>query len=378
MAQKRRIFLADPRDLNSHSCHKTTKLRQTDSIYLICEEATKEPLPDYLRDFFSDKQVFVHTEDLTGFLREHCTGKEAIYFIGPRMEKTYEDISDELLNYCDGVGKNATFGVKNVKLKKLEQQTVDDYLINNITNAISHQEFPVVSEQSQRNSLQEEKVEKESIAYNETPVMGRTEDWTGMDYPVEAINVDDRSGVSRENPEQKIPTPQENRERPVNSIPKEETFRKNETRKLTSHKPSSDNQHRKPPRKNLTGDSNKKDTPKVQTEHTNPDTVFEGMESVPDRKTSDAKARLMAALLERICGHIEAVMVRKMDIDECFQLMLTILKSESAGEAAESWKCLQPAIPLKLTVGEFSAIKSEAVYYNDVSNILYAEDVWNY
>ena len=57
MAQKRRIFLADPRDLNSHSCHKTTKLRQTDSIYLICEEATKEPLPDYLRDFFSDKQV---------------------------------------------------------------------------------------------------------------------------------------------------------------------------------------------------------------------------------------------------------------------------------------------------------------------------------
>ena len=67
MAQKRRIFLADPRDLNSHSCHKTTKLRQTDSVYLICEEATKEPLPDYLRDFFSDKQVFVHTEDFNRF-----------------------------------------------------------------------------------------------------------------------------------------------------------------------------------------------------------------------------------------------------------------------------------------------------------------------
>lgn len=323
MAQKKRIFIAAPQDLDSHTCHKTTKLRQTDIVYLITESAEDETLSEPVQDFLSGKQVFVHTDDLIAFLRERCSGKESIYFIGEHMEPMYEEISNELLNYCEGVGKNQTFGVRNVRLKKLEQQTVDDLLLNNITDAIGKTETDGSAKDK------DNAVPDDIIA--ETDKIAKT-DGDG--------ELKKRGGIKQ----------------PLHSQKQKESCKKFGGLK-----------------------KNKKNEP-LESEAENEidlNALFEGG-NAPDKKTSNAKAELMAALLNRVHRHAEAVLVQKISEDQYFQLMLIFMKSESLEEACESWQCLQPMIPLKITSGEFSALKSEAIYYSKVSDILYGEDLWNY
>ena len=313
MAQKRRIFIASPQDLDSRTCHKTTKLRQTDIVYLVSEALEDEELPEPIQEFLSGKQVFVHTDDLVGFLRDRCGGKESIYFIGEHMEPVYEEIGNELLNYCDGVGKNLTFGVRNVRLKRLEQQTIDECMINTISSAI----------------------EKES-----------------------------QSGADQTDatPDDIIPAAQDTSQ---NDSPKNKESKKTPALK-----------QRKDRNKKFGGikKGNEDESPDSEIDL---NALFEGG-NAPDKKTSDAKAELIAALLDRIHRHAEAVLVQKISEDQYFQLMLIFMKSESLEEACDSWQCLQPMIPLKITTDEFSALKSEAVYYGRVSDMLYGEDLWNY
>lgn len=344
MAQKKRIFLASPMDLDSHTCHKTTKLRQTDTVYLVTDSSEDDELSEPVQEFLAGKQVFVHTDDLAGFLRDRCSGKENIYFIGEHMEPVYEEISSELLNYCDGVGKNQTFGVRNVKLKKLEQQTVDDFLINNITDAICDNTSIAAVNPEQPDQAE-----------------GRTEDTNAG-----------KQDILREEgtPEKRVYKGKNTAESPT--LKKEETVidRKNlpvpKPRKEYGRKTSA------LPRKDSKGRSETKPESEIDL-----NALFEGGGS-PDKNTSDAKAGLMAALLERVHRHIEAVLVQKISDEQYFQLMLILMKSESLEEVCESWQCLQPNIPLKITTGEFSALKSEAVYYGKVSDMLYGEDLWNY
>lgn len=321
MAQKKRIFVAAPQDLNSRTCHKTTKLRQTDTVYLVSDSVENETLPEFVQEFLDGKQVFIHTDDLAGFLRDRCSGKESIYFIGERMEPIYEEISNELLNYCEGVGKNQTFGVRNVRLKKLEQQTVDTLLLNNITDAI------------------EEKGNDAFITDMDNAIPNDI--ITELDKIAEEGNKDiikKRGSARQSHHSQREKTSDEKRK-------ESKTNKKNEL-------PESDSEI----------DLN---------------ALFEGG-NAPDKKMSNAKAGLMAALIERIHRHAEAVLVQKISEDQYFQLMLIFMKSESLEEASESWQCLQPTIPLKITTGEFSALKSEAIYYGKVSDMLYGEDLWNY
>ena len=62
-------------------------------------ESTEDgELSEPVKEFLGGKQVFVHTDDLIGFLRDRCSGKETIYFIGEHMAQAYEEISSELLN----------------------------------------------------------------------------------------------------------------------------------------------------------------------------------------------------------------------------------------------------------------------------------------
>lgn len=344
MAQKKRIFLAAPQDLDSHTCHKTTKLRQTDIVYLVTDSSEDEELSEPVQEFLGGKQVFVHTDDLIGFLRDRCSGKETIYFIGEHMAQAYEEIRSELLNYCDGVGRNQTFGVRNVKLKKLEQQTVDDFLINNITAAINESTIAKTIDPDQQNiaGVRMDNSEKGSVASGQSK------------SEPDAAPIDENSG--KEKPESK------------------ESAKADSTEKKPIPKPRKDPKRRfhNPARAN-----DKKPIDAKSEGEIDLNALFEGGNS-PDRNTSNAKASLMAALLERVHRHAEAVLVQRISDEQYFQLMLILMKSESLEEACESWQCLQPNIPLKITTGEFSALKSEAVYYGKVSDMLYGEDLWNY
>lgn len=318
MAQKKRIFIAAPKDLDSHTCHKTTKLRQTDVVYLVTDSAEDESLSESIQEFLSGKQVFVHTDDLAGFLRDRCGGKESIYFIGETMEPIYEEISNELLNYCEGVGKNQTFGVRNVRLKKLEQQTVDDFLINNISDAITNHD-------NTDSAPKEESVIPNDIAAD-TTVQKNDDKKEKPEHPFKGLSFKHQK---------------KEHDKKFKGIKKEELQESEGNGEIDLN------------------------------------ALFEGG-NAPDKKTSDAKAELMAALLDRMHRHAEAVLVQKISDDQYFQLMLIFMKSESLEEACDSWQCLQPMIPLKITTGEFSALKSEAVYYGKVSDMLYGEDLWNY
>lgn len=344
MAQKKRIFLAAPQDLDSHTCHKTTKLRQTDIVYLVTDSAEDEELSEPVQEFLSGKQVFVHTDDLIGFLRDRCSGKETIYFIGEHMAQAYEEVGSELLNYCDGVGRNQTFGVRNVKLKKLEQQTVDDFLINNITAAINEGTTTEPVKPGQPN------IADVSLANNEKDSAANGQDKSEPD----ASPIDENSG-------------------------KEEKESKGSA-KIDGAKKQPIPKPRKDPQKRFQNPArvyDKKPNDAKSDAEIDLNALFEGGSS-PDKNTSDAKAVLMAALLERVHRHAEAVLVQKISDEQYFQLMLILMKSVSLEEACESWKCLQPNITLKITRGEFSALKSEAVYYGKVSDMLYGEDLWNY
>lgn len=344
MAQKKRIFLAAPQDLDSHTCHKTTKLRQTDIVYLVTDSDEDEELSVPVQEFLGGKQVFVHTDDLIGFLRDRCSGKESIYFIGKQMTQAYEEISDELLNYCDGVGKNQTFGVRNVRLKKLEQQTVDEFLINNITTAINEgvSTEPVMLDQPNISSSCVDNSEKGSAANDEVkrePDMSLIYEYSGKEEPV-SKRLEKVDGTNK----QAIQKP-----------------RKDQKKRFQNSAKADDRKSK----------DNKSDA------EIDLNALFEGGSS-PDKSTSDAKAALMAALLERVHRHAEAVLVQKISDEQYFQMMLILMKSESLEEACESWQCLQPKIALKISSGEFSALKSEAVYYGKVSDMLYGEDLWNY
>ena len=344
MAQKSRIFLAAPQDLDSHTCHKTTKLRQTDIVYLVTESTEDGELSEPVKEFLGGKQVFVHTDDLIGFLRDRCSGKETIYFIGEHMAQAYEEISSELLNYCDGVGRNQTFGVRNVRLKKLEQQTVDDFLINHITAAIN------------------ESTTTEPIKPDQPNIVGISVDNSEKDRAA--------NGQPESNPD----------EAPIDENSGKEKTESKASAKVDSTGKKPIPKPRKDPKRRFQNPARADDKkPKDAKSEGEIDlnALFEGGNS-PDRNTSNAKASLMAALLERVHRHAEAVLVQRVSDEQYFQLMLILMKSESLEEACESWQCLQPNIPLKITTGEFSALKSEAVYYGKVSDMLYGEDLWNY
>ena len=344
MAQKSRIFLAAPQDLDSHTCHKTTKLRQTDIVYLVTESTEDGELSEPVKEFLGGKQVLLQTDDHIGVWRARCSVKESIEFIGEDMAQAYEEMSSELLNYCDGVGRNQTFVVRNVRLKKLEQQTVDDFMINHITAAIN------------------ESTTTEPIKPDQPNIVGISVDNSEKDRAA--------NGQPESNPD----------EAPIDENSGKEKTESKASAKVDSTGKKPIPKPRKDPKRRFQtparADDKKPKDAKSEGE-IDLNALFEGGSS-QDKNTSNAKASLMAALLERVHRHAEAVLVQRVSDEQYFQLILILMKSESLEEACESWQCLQPNIPLKITTGEFSALKSEAVYYGKVSDMLYGEDLWNY
>lgn len=91
-----------------------------------------------------------------------------------------------------------------------------------------------------------------------------------------------------------------------------------------------------------------------------------------------AKGRVVYCLMERFKEHLSVAITRQLEIDQCYNFLLLLLKSDTPESFSDSWKCEEPEIQVKLSNDLFIDLKSEAIYYYKLSRFFYEDDLWNY
>lgn len=95
-------------------------------------------------------------------------------------------------------------------------------------------------------------------------------------------------------------------------------------------------------------------------------------------KCMQAKATVVACLLERFQEHVAVYTKRKMERETCFHFLELLLKAKNLDDFTFSWKCQEPESNISLSLNYFLDLKKEALYWFDVSKIFYDGDLWNY
>ena len=109
----KRIFLICQDDINSKTCSKTVKFRDTDEIYILIKKESLK-LPEGLLDYFNNKEkaLSLKSEALVEHLRStRESDKNVYYFIGPGAKELYHEIGSDVMLFSKGIAYNDTFGI---------------------------------------------------------------------------------------------------------------------------------------------------------------------------------------------------------------------------------------------------------------------------
>lgn len=97
-------------------------------------------------------------------------------------------------------------------------------------------------------------------------------------------------------------------------------------------------------------------------------------------KLDDDKAQVILSRRDMLIQNIEkfAKSVTEYDFsdDDYLLLITSFLKATDFNDFTNSWECVMPGKPLGINETVFLTIRKEAVYYNNLCNVLYMQDKW--
>lgn len=97
-------------------------------------------------------------------------------------------------------------------------------------------------------------------------------------------------------------------------------------------------------------------------------------------KLDDNKAQLILSMRDRLIQNIEkfakSVTEYNFSDDDYLLLITSFLKSTDFNDFTNSWECVMPGKPLGINETVYLSIRKEAVYYNNLCNMLYMKDRW--
>lgn len=92
----------------------------------------------------------------------------------------------------------------------------------------------------------------------------------------------------------------------------------------------------------------------------------------------NAKATLFSELMKRLEGHIKLYTNLDLQEEQSFRFSILLEKTNNADEFNQNWNISEPIFKVGLKDDDFIRLKTEAVYFDKVSKMIYGEDLWEY
>lgn len=343
----KRIFLICQDDINSKTCSKTVKFRDTDEIYILIKKESLK-LPEGLLDYFNNKEkaLSLKSEALVEHLRStRESDKNVYYFIGPGAKELYHEIGSDVMLFSKGIAYNDTFGMSKVPIEKPTQSEITDL----------ESSFHFVSESL--SMALEENISPNS-AYDLKPK---------EDKQKKTDLIRDSGGTQNVIPAETIETFSQIEKKNTKANGKDVIDQKKENQIKTESVKNPDSVVCE---KDIT---NGKEEPVRIESH-----IEEEKEISISERCMRTKATVVSCLFERFQEHLKIYTKREMEQETCFQFLQLLLKAKSPEDFTISWKCQEPDSGISLSMEQFLDLKGEALYWYDISNLFYKGDLWNY